>query len=84
MPTYIAPVEDMMFTVAYQTGAPWNDTHWSNKHFDELLIAARAELDTTKRGKMYAEMNFPVTISKSFTGSVDEWSVCDFRVWSMT
>jgi len=50
------PVEDMMFTVAYQTGAPWNDTHWSNKRFDELLVAARAELDTDKRGKMYAEM----------------------------
>jgi len=50
------PVEDMMFTVAYQSGAPWNDTHWSNKRFDELLIAARAELDTDKRGKMYAEM----------------------------
>ncbi len=50
------PVEDLMFTVAYQTGAPWNDTHWSNKRFDELLIAARAELDTDKRGKMYAEM----------------------------
>jgi len=50
------PVEDMMFTVAYQTGAPWNETHWSNKRFDKLLIAARAELDTTKRGKMYAEM----------------------------
>ena len=50
------PVEDMMFSVAYQSGAPWNDTHWSNKRFDELLVAARAELDTDKRGKMYAEM----------------------------
>ncbi len=49
-------VEDMMFTVAYQTGASWNETHWSNKRFDELLIAARAEQDTDQRGKMYAEM----------------------------
>ncbi len=50
------PTEDLMFTVAYQTGAPWNDTHWSNKRFDELLIGARSELDTDKRRKMYAEM----------------------------
>ena len=50
------PVEDMMFSVAYLTGAPWNDSHWSNKRFDELLVAARAELDTDKRAKMYAEM----------------------------
>ncbi len=50
------PTEDMMFTVAYAAGAPWNDTNWENKRFNELLVAARAELDTDKRAKMYAEM----------------------------
>jgi peptide/nickel transport system substrate-binding protein len=50
------PTEDMMFTVAYAKGAPWNDTHWDNKKFNELLVAARAELDSDKRGKMYGEM----------------------------
>lgn len=50
------PVEDMMFSVAYAEGAPWNDTHWVNKRFNELLVAARAELDTDKRRKMYGEM----------------------------
>lgn len=50
------PTEDMMFSVAYASGAPWNDTHWENKRFNELLVAARAELDTDKRAKMYAEM----------------------------
>ncbi len=50
------PTEDMMFSVAYANGAPWNDTNWNNKRFNELLVAARAELDSTKRGKMYAEM----------------------------
>ncbi len=39
------PVEDQMFTTAYATGAAWNDTFWSNDRFDELLVAARAELD---------------------------------------
>ena len=50
------PVEDMMFSVAYADGAPWNDTFWSNKRFNELLVMARAELDDDKRRKMYAEM----------------------------
>lgn len=45
-----------MFSVAYASGAPWNDTNWENKRFNELLVAARAELDTEKRAKMYAEM----------------------------
>ncbi len=50
------PVEDMMFSVAYADGAPWNDTFWSNKRFNELLVMARAELDEDKRRKIYAEM----------------------------
>jgi peptide/nickel transport system substrate-binding protein len=50
------PIEDMMFSVAYADGAPWNDTHWSNAKFNELLVAARAELDEVKRRKMYEDM----------------------------
>ena len=50
------PAEDLMFSVAYAAGAPWNDTKWENKRFNELLIAARAELDDGKRAQMYAEM----------------------------
>lgn len=50
------PVEDMMFSVAYAKGAPWNDTHWENKRFNELLVDARAELDTARRRALYAEM----------------------------
>ena len=50
------PVEDMMFSVAYADGAPWNDTHWKNKRFNELLVAARAELNTEKRRRLYYDM----------------------------
>lgn len=50
------PVEGSMFTLAYQSGASWNDTFWSNKRFDELLGLARAELDSDKRRIMYYEM----------------------------
>ena len=49
-------VEDAMFSTAYKSGAPWNDTFWSNKRFDELLVSARAELDEEKRRAMYYEM----------------------------
>ncbi|MFN0262921.1 ABC transporter substrate-binding protein [Tepidamorphus sp. 3E244] len=50
------PVEDAMFTTAYAQGAAWNDTNWNNGRFNELLIAARAELDEAKRREMYYEM----------------------------
>jgi len=50
------PVEDAMFSTAYQSGAAWNDSFWSNARFDELLLKARAELDEAKRRAMYYEM----------------------------
>ncbi len=48
--------EDMMFSTAYAKGAAWNDTFWNHKRFNELLVAARAELDEKKRRGMYVEM----------------------------
>lgn len=59
------PVEDQMFTTAYTTGAAWNESFWSNARFDELLVAARSELDDAKRREMYHEMQQLV----SFEGS---------------
>ena len=50
------PVEDQMFSVAYLTGAAWNESFQSIARFDELLVAARAELDDARRREMYAEM----------------------------
>ncbi len=50
------PTEDMMFSTAYAEDASWNDTFWKNGRFNELLVAARAELDEAKRKDMYGEM----------------------------
>jgi len=50
------PTEDQIFTTAYASGAAWNDSYWDNAKFNELLVAARAELDETKRAGMYSEM----------------------------
>ncbi len=50
------PTPDNIFTLAYATDATWNESHWQNKRFNELLVMARSELNDGKRGEMYAEM----------------------------
>jgi peptide/nickel transport system substrate-binding protein len=50
------PTIDWMFSTAYQSGSSWNENHQSIPHFDDLLVAARAETDEKKRAEMYAEM----------------------------
>jgi len=47
---------DAMFSTAYAADAMWNDTFWTNTKFNDLLKAARAELDDKKRADMYTEM----------------------------
>jgi peptide/nickel transport system substrate-binding protein len=49
------PTIDWMFATAYTADAAWNDTHWKNPRFNELVLKARAETDPKKRGAMYAE-----------------------------
>jgi peptide/nickel transport system substrate-binding protein len=49
------PVADMFLSISLAADAAWNDTHWKNPRFNELLIAARAETDDTKRAAQYAE-----------------------------
>ena len=50
------PTPDVMFTLAYQEGAAWNESHWKNERFNELLLKAKAELDKSLRAEMYREM----------------------------
>jgi len=45
-----------MFSTAYEAGAPWNDSQWDHPRFQELLLSARAELDSAKRAEQYGEM----------------------------
>ena len=58
-------VEDHMFTTAYAAGADWNESHWTNDRFNELLVAARSEINEDTRRDMYQEMQQIV----SFEGS---------------
>ena len=44
-----------MYSTAYISGAEWNDTRFFNEKFDQLILAARAELDDAKRKAMYRD-----------------------------
>src|SRR3546814_16162749 len=47
---------DLMLSVAYQSDAPYTETFWQREAFDQLLIAARGELDVTKRKQLYYDL----------------------------
>ena len=40
----------------FKSDAPWNESGWKDEKFDQLLLAARAEMDEQKRKQMYADM----------------------------
>lgn len=50
------PTADWMFTQGYGADSSWNESYWKNAQFNELLKAARSELDESKRRGMYHEM----------------------------
>jgi peptide/nickel transport system substrate-binding protein len=47
---------DWLFSQVYGSKSPWNETSWQNEKFDQLMIAARPELDPKRRSELYAEM----------------------------
>jgi len=47
---------DAILSLVYLSGAEWNESAWKNPHFDQLVKAARAELDETKRRQQYHEI----------------------------
>ncbi|TIP87903.1 MAG: twin-arginine translocation signal domain-containing protein [Mesorhizobium sp.] len=48
--------QDQMYSTAYLSTADWNDTRFKRPDFDKMVLAARAELDETKRKAMYRDM----------------------------
>lgn len=46
-------VQDQMYSTAYISGADWNETKFANPKFDQLVTAARGELNESKRRSMY-------------------------------
>lgn len=54
------PIQDQMYSTAYLSSADWNDTRFFNEQFDQLVVAARGELDEAKRTQMYADIGLMV------------------------
>jgi len=50
------PTADTMFSLAWKSDSPSNDSKWKNERFDRLLIEARGELDEARRRQLYGEM----------------------------
>lgn len=46
---------DQILNEAYRTGGPWNESAFANARFDDVLTAARQELDPAKRKALYGE-----------------------------
>jgi peptide/nickel transport system substrate-binding protein len=53
---YSSLTADRMFSIGYAKGAAWNETHWDNPRFNQLLNAARGEMNDPLRREMYNEM----------------------------
>ena len=43
------PLGTMVLSLAYRTGVPWNETHYTNPEFDKALDDAESTLDVTAR-----------------------------------
>lgn len=53
---YSSLTADRMFSIGYAKGAAWNESHWDHPRFNQLLNAARGELNEPLRREMYNEM----------------------------
>ncbi len=49
------PMEDQMFTLLLTSDAPWADTAWNNKKFDDIVYKARRTTSDAERRELYAE-----------------------------
>jgi len=50
------PLGFMALALAYRTGVPWNETHYANPRFDEILTKAEGTLDIDKRRELMGEL----------------------------
>lgn len=51
----VQPTVDALFSLLYVSNAAWNETHWNNARFDQLVQTARGTVDNAQRQVLYAE-----------------------------
>ncbi|MFN4140473.1 ABC transporter substrate-binding protein [Aestuariivirga sp.] len=73
------PTPDGIFSLAYASDAPWNESFIRNADFDSLLRQGRSELDEAKRKAIYGEMQRILsddggTVIPFFASSIDATS----------
>lgn len=50
------PTADAILAQFFKSDSAWNESRWKSGHFDQLLVASRAELNFDRRKQMYADM----------------------------
>lgn len=50
------PLGFMVLSLAYRTGVPWNETHFSDPEFDDLLTRAEGTLDIAERTEIIGQL----------------------------
>ena len=80
------PTETQRLEIAFQSQAPWNESHWHNDHFDALLAQAKAELDPEKRKSPLWEIQSMLTdIGGSLVPCFADWiDACSGKIGGLT
>ncbi len=55
------PSATQMLEIAYKSGASWNESHWADPTFDQLLANAQAETDEVQRRQYIWDMQAMLT-----------------------
>lgn len=74
------PTPDILFSLLYQSSAPWNESQYKSEKFDKMLVEARGALDDKLRTEIYWEMqemiaNEAGTIIPTYISNVDAHTV---------
>lgn len=70
------PTPDILFSLLYASGAPWNESQYKSEKFDKMLLEARGSLDIAKRKELYNAMQTMIaeeagTIIPAYLSNVD-------------
>ncbi|MET1416617.1 ABC transporter substrate-binding protein [Roseibium sp. HPY-6] len=70
------PTPDILFSLLYDSAAPWNESQYKSDTFDKMMIEARGELDFAKRKALYDDMQVMIaneagTAIPAFISNID-------------